>query len=293
MYAASLSRWGAPRLLPACGGHLLVRAIAGSNDRDAMGPYPLFCCRDWRPLSDDLLHACGDLVSVTLVTDPFGECTLPLLHEQFDRVVHFKDHFVADLSRPIESFVKPSHRDTVRRALKRVEVRICPTPMDHLDAWVSLFDHLVARHHITGLRAFSRQAFAMQLATPGLVMFEALAEGQTVGLDLWYVQGDVAYGHLVAFNDRGYELRASYATKWRILQYFADMVRWIDFGGGAGARSGVKDGLTAFKEGWATGTRPVYLCGKILQPARYRALAEAAGAGASSYFPAYRVGEFA
>ena len=68
---------------------------------------------------------------------------------------------------------------------------------------VGLYAHLTERHGITGIRAFSRAAFARQLAVPGLVMFRAAAAGETVGLHLWYVQDDVAYGHLGATSPRG------------------------------------------------------------------------------------------
>lgn len=98
-----------------------------------------------------------------------------------------------------------------------------------------------------------------QMDIPGMVMFEACSGGTTVGLDLWYVQGDVDYGHLVAFNALGYELSASYATEWHLMHHFSGKVRWINFGGGAGTQNVVANGLTAFKQGWSTGTKPVYL----------------------------------
>ncbi|HSS29061.1 MAG TPA: hypothetical protein VLL50_14020, partial [Usitatibacter sp.] len=52
-YAGSLAEFGTPRELPASGGWLLEREIPGGG-RDAMGCYPLLCCRDWRALREDL-----------------------------------------------------------------------------------------------------------------------------------------------------------------------------------------------------------------------------------------------
>ena len=163
-------------------------------------------------------------------------------------------------------------------------------PVGHLAKWVELFGVLAKRHRITGIRAFSPDAFAKQLAIPGMVMFDARANGETVGLDLWYIQGDVAYGHLVAFNERGYALRASYATKWFMLNYFAGKVRWVDLGGGAGTISNGSDGLSLYKEGWSTGTVPAYLCCRIFDQTLYDVLSAASGTTGSSYFPAYRAG---
>jgi len=65
-------------------------------------------------------------------------------------------------------------------------------------------------------------------------------------------------------------------------------VRWLALGGAAGdADDDEADGLSRFKRGWATGTRQVYLCGKVLQPDAYRRLAGDAPAD-MEYFPAYR-----
>jgi len=44
-----------------------------------MGPYPLFCCSDWSELAADLDELCDSVVSVVLVTDPFGEWTVEQL----------------------------------------------------------------------------------------------------------------------------------------------------------------------------------------------------------------------
>ena len=122
-------------------------------------------------------------------------------------------------------------------------------------------------------------------------MFRAVAYGQTVGLDLWYEQGDCAQGHLAAFDSRGYELHASYATKWCAIEYFSKRVRWINLGAGAGI-SNAAGGLTEFKRGWSTATKTAWLCGRILQPMVYTEMAKGRGTPNKQYFPAYRSGEF-
>src|SRR5438045_5100866 len=84
-YAASLGEYGAPRLLPRSRGWILERPIPGTDVRDAMGCYPLFACQDWSGLSDDLAEISRErsLVSVVLVTDPFGEYHEADLHAAF------------------------------------------------------------------------------------------------------------------------------------------------------------------------------------------------------------------
>ena len=299
LYAASLSEFGVPRLLPQSGGWVLERTTPaqandrGAHARDAMGCYPLFACADWTRLHLDLEDLGRDLVSLAVVADPFGAYTLAELQRAFpDRCVPFKEHFVVDFARAAAATVSKHHRYYARRALAQVEVAHYTDAFEFLDDWTALYATLVERHKLTGIKAFSRAAFAQQLSVPGCVVLRARAAGQTVGAHLWYVQGEVAYSHLAATNARGYELMAAYALYWFALEHFRGRVRWLDLGAGAGAGATDAGGLTRFKRGWATDTRPVYFCGRVFDHERYQALTAARGASQSNYFPAYRAGEF-
>src|SRR5207249_4724111 len=121
----------------------------------------------------------------------------------------YRHHFVIDTREPMTQFIRKSHRAQAMRALRHVRVERCLNPSDYLDDWERLFGVRCRRHDITGLRRFSREAFRRQLATPGMVMFRASVGNDTIGLHLWYVQDDVAQGHLAAFDETGYQLRAS------------------------------------------------------------------------------------
>ena len=90
------------------------------------------------------------------------------------------------------------------------------------------------------------------------------------------------------FNDpAGYELGAAYALLWSAIEYFQERgIRWLSLGAGAGADGRESTGLTLFKRGWSTETRPVYLCGRIIDRLRYSELS--ATVGSTDYFPAYR-----
>ncbi len=256
-----------------------------------MGPYPLFCCRDWRALQEDLERLDG-LVSVCLVADPFLDVEEAWLRRCFpDVVIPFKSHFVTDLRRPIDEIVSRHHRYYAQRALARVAVTRCDAPDQYLDDWVALYDHLTARHGLTGVKAFSRAAFAAQLRVPGIVMLRATAGEETVGAHLWFVEGDVVYSHLAAVSAVGYELMASYALHWSALQAFAPDTRWLDLGAASGVETRAS-GLTAFKQGWATGTRTAYFCGRVLDRPAYDRITAGRGVLTADYFPAYRSGEF-
>jgi hypothetical protein len=291
-YVQSLREFGRPRELQACGGWLLERTIPGTHDTDAMGSYPLFTCRDWERLKGDLDDLAGELVTVGLVADPFANVTPAELRKCFDVVVPFKDRFVVDLAVPVEQIGSKHHRANARKALAAVEVEVCSNPEDYLDEWTELYDTVIRKFGLTGIRAFSRRAFVMQFSIPGLVMFRASHEGRTIGLDWWFVDGDVAYGHLAAYNETGYKLRASYGVKWNIIRHFIGKVRWIDLGGAAGATQGKPSGLAEFKQGWSTEKRATYFCGRVLDQKRYAELAAPQIDEGSTYFPLYRLDEF-
>ena len=295
-YALSLAEFGTPRQLPDSGGWIIERSIPGFPDRDAMGGYPLFCCDGWNHLTDDFDGLKDSLVSIALVADPFGGYDLDELSQSFEVVKHFKDHLVADLTQRLEKAASRHHRYYARRSLRTARVELCTAPLQHLDEWGRLYQVLVRRHDLKGIKAFSRTSFARQLQTPGLVMFRMMRGDSTIAAQLWFVQGEVAYNHLTAVDDEGYSIRASYGLYWEAMHAlatrFRGQLRWLDLGAGAGVSENEDGGLTVFKRGWATGTRPAYFCGRVLNRARYDEIVRACGVRETAYFPAYRDGEF-
>ena len=288
-YADSLSEFGTPRFLPGCGGWVLVREIPGTQYRDAMGLYPLFSCLDWGRITEDL-SSLGDLVSLTLVTDPFGGLSRENLKAVFDMADVFKSHCIVEPVSDYTQIVSKHHRQYARKGFAACTVEIEQRPSSFLDTWMELYSVLVARHGITGIQTFSRKAFALQLRAPGLVVFKAIAGGQVVGAHLWYVQGNVAYSHLAATSPQGYDAGASYALHAHAIEHFYrdDAAAWLDLGAGAGATGGAS-GLDWFKRGWAQTTRPTFLCCKVLWPDIYDELSS--DAVRTTYLPAYRGGE--
>ena len=294
-YAASLAEFGTPRRLSHSGGSVLERSITQTPYRDVMGCYPLFACQEWSLLDKDLDELQGDVVSLALVADPFGDYDQTILNKCFpDLAVPFKDHMVTDLSRPPDSYVNAEHRRKAQKALERVNVERCEDPAAFTAEWNHLYANLIRRHNIRGLTAFSAASFGGQLAVPGLVMFRATShDDEALGMTLWYVDRGVAYYHLGAYNDAGYNLESSFALFWQAINYFSDQgLKWLNLGASAGLSADPTDGLSRFKRGWSTGTRTAYLCGKIFDPQKYSEIMKARNITASDYFPAYRKGEF-
>lgn len=290
-YIHSLSDYGVPRELPHCGGWILERGIPGTEYLDAMGPYPLFCCKDWTRLHLDLavIQEEKKLASIALVTDPFAGCDEAYLHTCFpDRMFAYKDHYLVHLPCDMNKAISKHHRYYARRTMKSVDVEVVESPAGYEQEWTSLYNVLCDRHKLTGIHRFSATAFKIQFGIPGAVYFRAINNGECIGGHIWYVQNGVAYSHLAAFTEQGYDLMASYAIYWKAIEYFSDKVDWMDIGAGAGLAGDAGDGLTRFKRGWATDSRPVYFCGRIFNHLVYDDLMKSSGAQRETFFPAYR-----
>jgi hypothetical protein len=294
LYAQSLAGFGDPLELPLCRGYVVKRPIPGFPYYDAMGCYPLFVCQDWSQLHAGLQDLENDVVSLSLVTDPFGDYDEQVLHVCFpDVVAPFKEHFVRDMHCSLEASVSEHHRRYARKALRQLQVQRCVDLGGRRIIKKRLYQELIARHGIGGVAAFSRDAFEKQLRVPGIVVFQALFQTQVVGMLLWYVQGDIAYYHLGAYSTLGYHMHASFALFWSAIEYFAASgIRWLNLGAGAGINHKEDDGLSRFKKGWSTGTRTAYLCGRIFNRDHYNEMVAVKHSSTTDYFPAYRQGEF-
>lgn len=290
-YAHSFSEFGEPTFLPRAKGWLIRRAIPGTSLFDAMGPYPLFFCENWEHLSEDLLAFSETLVSISFVVDPFGFQNGAAYFHNFDVFNPFKDHYILDTTQPFSKSISKNKQKNAKHALKQLEVHLEIAPRIDLNSWVRLYDHLIERHQIKGLRAFSRSSFEDQISIPNTHCFWVTFEGEVVGGNLFYIQDDVAYAHLSAFSPKGYDLGAPYAVKWIAIQHLAEIVRYINFGGAPSQEQNSKDGLSLFKQGWSTEIRKSYFCGKILNPLIYQTLS-LNHPTKSTWFPAYRAGEY-
>ena len=293
LYPQSLSEFCTPVELPNSKGWLLKRLIPETTLFDGMGPYPIFACQNWAGLESDLEQIGKDLVSLSLVTDPFGEYTQQDLQRYFKDIARpYKEHFVIDLNKNPEDFISRHHRRNIRKAKQNLTVEICTNPIKFLDEWCELYDNLIERHSIQGITKFSRQSFAMQLRVPGILAFKAVVEGITVGMLLWYKQGDVGYYHLGAYSPLGYQTKASFALFNTLIEYFTDTgLKWLNLGAGAGQHNNAHDGLSRFKQGWSTGTRTAYFCGRIFDPEKYQQITVARNMPPTDFFPAYRLNE--
>jgi hypothetical protein len=293
-YAQSLSEFGVPRPLGNSGGWILERRIPETSHWDSMGCYPFLACSDWSQLNSDLSAMRDRLVSFAAVLDPFGRFDETLLRETFpDRVLRFKEHFVADLSQRPENFVCAHHRRNALKAGRVVKVEWMENSSPHIDEWLDLYANLQRRHAISDIRGFSRCAFTLQFKLPGFVGFRALHRGTVVGMLIFFIQDWVVHYHLGAYSPFGYQNNASFALFWAAIEYFTQTgLHWLNLGAGAGTHVDTSDGLSRFKRGWATEARPVYFCGRVLNREVYSRLALPHGDSADGYFPAYRRGEF-
>ena len=294
-YAAAVARGGEVLPLPRSGGVLIRRAIPpGSGLTDAMAPYPFLCCSDWSALPDDLAALPPGIVSVTAVTDPFAELREDDLARGFNAMARpYKQHFIIRLDRPLESFADPRKIAYARGALRKADVECCADACAHLDDLIRLYGVLVNRHGISGAGLMDEPSLRAQAAIPGFRLFRAVRQDRTIAMVAIIEHDDTGYFHFILADDEGYRCSASYALVRVIADtYRARGFRALSIGAGAGAFGTGEDGLTAFKRAWSSGSRTAYLCGHVVDRDAYERLASARGLSISSYFPAYRSGEF-
>lgn len=292
LYAKSFSAIGKPIVLSKSGGWLIRRRIPETEYFDAMGPYPLFFCEHWHSLIDDLKSVQGELVSVSFVIGPFSEISRDQYEDYFDIFRPYKDHYYYDSAYPLEETISKNNKKNARKALKSVTVDLVTSPNIDLDEWCDLYSNLIKRHEIKGIRAFSRESFAKQISIPDTLFFRAWHEGKIVGGNLFYIQNDVAYGHLMAQTDEGYQLGAAHAIKWVALNYLTKRVKYINFGGSTSGKQDALTGLDKFKLGWTNKIGKSYFCGKILNQSLYSDLAMSSDTKNGNWFPVYRSGDY-
>jgi hypothetical protein len=294
-YAYSLAEFGQPFPLPNAGGWILKRPIPNSPHYDAMGCYPIFACQNWNRLESDINDLGERLIALSLITDPFASVDKAVLRNCFPDLMYlFKQHFVVDLSLDPMEYLTKHHQRNTKKSLAQVTVELCENPISLLEQWSSLYKVLIKQHNIKGISRFSKVSFAAQLAMEEMIAFRAKVQDELVGMILWLQQGNVAYYHLGAYSSVGYQAQASFALFWHSIHHFRSLasVEWLSLGAGAGITTDADDGLTRFKRGWATGTLPVYMCGKIFDHKIYHSLVVERNNPETPYFPAYRLGEF-
>jgi hypothetical protein len=291
LFAEVYRNYGRPRPLPACGGTVLVRPIAGTELTDAMGCYPLFCCQRWDRLEEDLAELGRDCVSLVLVADPFAPVGEAGLRRLFDHVILFKHHYVADLSKATRDFVSGKRYRSARSALRRFSVEVTTDARPWVDEWMALQQELDRRHALTGMHRLSREEVALLFETPGVVVFRASHQGETMGMHVEFVENGRAYAHLAAYSADGYHLNVSTALNVYELEYFRGRVDYIDWGGVAGHSDDPENGLGIFKARFSNARIPTFLCGRILDRRVYDELTSRRSKPRDNYFPAYRSGE--
>jgi hypothetical protein len=257
----------------------------GDGRRDAIGPYPVLACDDWRALDDDL-RACTDVVSVVAVADPLGDVDGAGLRRAFpDLARPWKLHHLVHLDRPVDDHADRDHLRKARRARRSVAV----DRTTDVDSWAALYGELRARPGFGVAADFADSSWPGLFALPGCRAYAASTQdGAIVAMALWLLDGGRAWYHLGASSAAGYAIGASFAVfEHALADLRADGIAVADLGGVAGSIDDPTDGLARFKRGWANDRRHAWLCGRILDADAYDELA-AGSPPAGTWFPAYR-----
>lgn len=250
---------------------------------DVSGAYPLAALAAGADIDAGLDRLRTDgLVSATLVPDPLGGPSPEAYARAFPLCRPFKTHALVD---PAARAYDPSrhHRERIRRGRRRCRLERVRLS-DHLPEWTALYADLVARRAVTGAAAFPPAYFEALACMPQIEAFAAFVQDDLVGMTLWFAHAGVVYNHLTASSTQGYANGASFALYDAAIERFVN-AGVINLGGGAGRGDDPQDGLAAFKRGFANGAVQAWLCGAVLDPARYAALS---AGRETTFFPAYR-----
>jgi len=110
-YAESFAEIGEPIYLLGCGGWLIKRRIGDLERYDAMGLYPIFTCKDWHKLKDDIDDLSKDLISLSLMIDAAAAISFDELKKIFpDKIILFKKHFLVDFRQDWQYTISSHHR---------------------------------------------------------------------------------------------------------------------------------------------------------------------------------------
>ena len=280
-YAQALSHWGKPLWVPQWQTAVIMRQLP-SGEVDAAGAYPFSIIANESDIAAGLAHIRAEgALSLTLVLDDFHKPDFALCAPHATLLKPFKTHYVYNRAKGAVAY-----DDHHKRALKKAQQQVRVDVLDlktHGREWQALYDHLIADLQLQGLHAFPAAHYQALAEINGITAIGAWMGDELVSAHLWAGDGATQHSHLVASNAKGYEARASFAVNDFSLHYFAD-AQLINFGGGAGNVDDANDGLARFKRGFSNETAQSYLCGIILDEARYHALTPVK----TDYFPAYR-----
>jgi hypothetical protein len=285
-YAKTLTHIGRPMYVRAWDSHIIVRDV-DQNSFDAIGPYPIACLApgsDLRAGLEDLRQA--GMISVVLVVDGLWGPPHRELEQAFSSARPYKTHYLVD-SAAGQYLPTSHHRYEIRRAANRgIEIQMVYL-RDILDEWTELYDHLIARHQITGAQRFSRTSFEALACCDGLVTLAAYLGETVVACHIWFQHEGFVWSHLAATNLAGYRNGASFALYDYSIRMFSRQL--INLGGAAGLEDATDDGLALLKAGFSNRKHRTHLYGAVLDLKRYNALCSERGVPVGDYFPLYRV----
>lgn len=291
-YAQAFHHLGPAHHLPTAGAWVLERPLPShlgdaQDLTDLAAPYPLLVGNDVSAVRADLEDVAETAVSFVAVTDPFDSHNEHKLSRDFDHCQLFKKHYMADLTQPVESFIRTKRLRHAEEAERVLDLSIERGPLSETlisECW-TLYDGTMHRLGADGPGRFPQDVFTSMLRVPGAVAFVARHDGEAVGMQIDYQDGDFVYAHVAAVNDLGRQLRAATAINVRQVLHYQGTAAWIDSGAAPGGLDDSTHGLATFKQAFSNTSAPVYLCGAILRPDDYHRLSAASG---ESWFPAYR-----
>jgi hypothetical protein len=275
--------------VPAWNATVLARSIPGTPWVDATGCYPFLPFGQTVDLAAGLeqLRAQG-LISIVLVTDPLH---LPAQGRlaAFDLCRAYKTHHMFERSLGPINRTRRYWREVriAREALRIAEVEY----PEHAEEFARLYANLVDHHGIVGAAAFDMAFFAALRDVPGIRAIAAWLDEQIVSMMLFVVHTDTAYAFLAGTTEEGRARCAHYGLYAEAIEGFTE-AKIVNLGGAPGLSDNPDHGIVYVKRKLTNTTRFSHLCGAILRPDTYMALAATQPRDDAltdpAFFPVYR-----
>ena len=277
-YLSALAHLGSVQTRTRAPFPILKRPVQATQHFDGLGAWP-FVCVDRDEELKALVEAFGDLITLTLVTQPGYRP-----RGARGNALRFKDHFIFDPSRPYPPLSKRT-REHLRRAAKNFEFGVAGS-RDEALAIVPLYAELKRRRGLEGgFFDFPDAHFKTLAALPDSVFFQVRDAHGPAGMACGVVFGDWLQVLHIAVSDAGLRQDAGYLLMQGMLDVAVKERRQLALGGLP--RQG-DQGLKRFKLRWSNLTAPVYLSRFVNDPGTYAELCR--GREQERYFPAYRAG---
>ncbi len=202
--------------------------------------------------------------------------------------VYDRDTIVIDLSQDILMSYSSKVRNTVKRALEKVEI----SESDNIDAFIAMYHETMRKNNADAFYFFDKTMYNNLYNLKETRLYEVRYEDSIIAMAFFMFGEELVHYHLSANSSQSYLLNANYALLHTLFDIAKESgKKYFLLGGGTTNQEG--DSLLKFKSKFSKIKAPFYISGKIYQEDIYREynkIWEEQSEKEIQYFLKYRLG---